>query len=241
MVAVIRLVIDDIPVEIRRNSRRKTRIGLAFDPAGHLILDAPEHASTADLEAAVIEHKRWISHRLVTLSEQRDPEVRSSSYRHGDLVNFLGDSLKLTVVQGGARKRISLEGANLIVPHPEGPDSADVQARVRAWYRKQAADIFGQIIARSVELPWVDTAPAWRQQFMKSQWGSCSARGHIALNTHLVQAPTQLIEYVVMHELCHLKYMNHNSLFYALLERHMPDWQLRRKALAKYVPILLRG
>ena len=66
---------------------------------------------------------------------------------------------------------------------------------------------------------------------MKSRWGSCTALGMVILNLMLIQAPKDLIDYVIIHELCHLKEHNHSLAFYALLEHVLPDWQVRRKQL----------
>ena len=75
---------------------------------------------------------------------------------------------------------------------------------------------------------------------MRSQWGSCSLSGRISLNTHLVKTPPRLAEYVVLHELCHLRHHDHSPRFYALMERYMPDWRVRRSELDRYLPVLLQ-
>ncbi|MDA1075949.1 MAG: SprT family zinc-dependent metalloprotease [Proteobacteria bacterium] len=238
MGSVTRTVIDEIAVEVRRNARRKTRIGLVFDPAGHLILDVPFQATAADIKSAVVEHKRWIHHRLRVLKDEMRDQPISSVVEDGALIGFLGESLRLAVTDGSGRAKIERVGNRLNIRLPEGRDLA---ALVRRWYRTQAADVFSGLLVRSAQLPWVDGVPAWRQQFMKSQWGSCSVKGRISLNTHLIQTPVRLIEYVVLHELCHLKHMNHSPRFYGLLQKHMPDWDMRRRELRKYIPVLLRG
>ena len=79
----------------------------------------------------------------------------------------------------------------------------------------------------------------WRTRYMRSQWGSCSVSGRIALNTHLVKVPERLIDYVVLHELCHLEHHDHSPRFYGLMRAHMPDWELRRQELDAYLPLLI--
>ena len=66
---------------------------------------------------------------------------------------------------------------------------------------------------------------------MKSRWGSCSAAGRITLNLRLIQIPKHLIDYVILHEFCHLQVNNHSPAFFALLDRVLPDWRERRQAL----------
>jgi predicted metal-dependent hydrolase len=73
--------------------------------------------------------------------------------------------------------------------------------------------------------------PVWRQRRMRTQWGNCSPRGEITLNTNLVKASTHLIDYVIQHEVCHLRHYDHGKHFRRLMDEHMPDWRARRREL----------
>jgi predicted metal-dependent hydrolase len=122
---------------------------------------------------------------------------------------------------------------------PPGDTNA-TRSRVRNWYRDQADKVFLKIMASWQDLPWLEgQVPTWRHRFMKSQWGSCSARGRISLNTHLVRTPERLIEYVTLHEICHLKHHNHSRRFHALMGMHMEDWPERSQELRRNLSLLL--
>jgi len=102
--------------------------------------------------------------------------------------------------------------------------------------------VFGtRLEAIGGSLRWVRTAPTLRLQTMKVQWGSCSPAGRLTLNPHLVKAPRECIDYVLLHELCHLKEHNHARRFYQLLDMHMPRWQQRKARLDSMAEILLNS
>lgn len=89
-------------------------------------------------------------------------------------------------------------------------------------------------------LRWVKASPPMRLQWMRMQWGSCSPHGRITLHPALVQAPRVCIDYVVLHELCHLSSHNHSATFYRLLDRHMPGWRAVKERLDGMAEVLLR-
>jgi hypothetical protein len=86
----------------------------------------------------------------------------------------------------------------------------------------------------------VKVPPPMRLQWMRVQWGSCSPRGRITLHPALVQAPRDCIDYVVLHELCHLASHDHSARFYRLLDRHMPGWRSVKARLDGMAEDLLR-
>jgi len=247
-----RLTIDGIEVEWRKNARRRTRVGMAFDPAGFVIMDAPPNTNEDEIRTLVAEHHRWLSVRLDKAKES-SIEVRTLRYETGELVHYLGDAYRLEVVHGG-EARVVLEKpadrqlpllartafGDVIVTTPD--ISAEVvKAALGKWMRSRADELFVERIARWRDLPWLDNRlPVLRHMFMRSQWGSCSVDGNISLNTHLIKAPVALLDYVILHELCHLRHHNHGNRFYALMSRYMPNWQRRRSRLDRFLPVLLQ-
>lgn len=229
------LVIDTIPVELRRNRRRRTRIGIDFDPAGVVVLDAPVGTTHDDVRAMISEHGRWIRYRLQKLAESTS-HLGRVHYLDGDIVQHLGRNLTLRVTDDDGSP-VLLDAEQL---HVAAVDTDDARLKVRAWYQIEADRVFSEALDRRRDLPWLEgKPPVWRHSFMKTQWGSCSETGRISLNTHLVKTPVELIDYVVVHELCHLRYLNHGKRFYGLMSRHLPGWETHRKKLDKFMPLLL--
>ncbi|MDC0214496.1 M48 family metallopeptidase [Gammaproteobacteria bacterium] len=225
--------VDDIPVELRMNTRRRSRIGISISPTGHVVLDAPPSTRKEEVISLVHEHRRWLRHRLDKVQEET-AHMGKLGYGPGEIIRFLGESL---ILEYHDSPEFIREGHVLRAPSLE---EASVRDGVRNWYRQEAQIVFSQVIDSLLHLPWLEgEIPRWRHRFMKSQWGSCSAKGMISLNTHLVRTPIRLVEYVAMHELCHLRHLNHSRRFYSLLSQHMPDWSVRSKELGRNISLLL--
>ena len=243
--------IDSIPVRVRRSRRRRTRIGLAFDPAGVLILEAPMDTTDEELAAVVSEHGRWLRHRLASVQAEAAC-VSPPKYSEGELLQYLGEAYELAVERGSRRvSRREKESqlrlfqdvrgivGHIVVRLPD-PQPRFVKKALDRWYKGRAKELFAASLQRWRQLPWMDGwSGDWGVRYMRSQWGSCSASGRLALNTHLVKVPERLIDYVVLHELCHLVHHDHSPRFYGLMRTHMADWEVRRQELDAFLPLLL--
>ncbi|MFK7913668.1 MAG: M48 family metallopeptidase [Pseudomonadales bacterium] len=233
-----RLIIEDIPVEVRPNSRRRTRIGVVLDPQGFVVLDAPPNVSMEEVRAVITEHRRWLWHKLKAL-DSRDTLSSRLSYADGEVLHLLGKTLTLQLLPG-LFESLVVTDKQVLITSPQ-TDPHHIKALLTRWYQEQAQLAFAQVLADYAELPWLESGvPPWKHRYMRSQWGSCSASGRLSLNTHLVKTPRRLIEYVVLHELCHLKHHNHSRRFHGLVTQYMPDWDARSNELNKYLPILMQ-
>ena len=227
--------VEELVIQWRPNKRRKRNVGFLFQPGGTLLLDAPPRTGQRELEEMVREHIRWIRHRLRQAKDQA-PEHPPLSIEDGAVVPYLGDTLNVRW-QAARQNSVTLDGNHLRV---RSATPEKVRDLVRDWYKDQAATLFEERLGGWRHLPWLKGKEVvWRQRYMKSQWGSCSAQGKLSLNTHLAKVPEELVDYVLLHELCHIKYMDHSRRFYGLMEEHMPDWDRRRRALHRYVGVLL--
>lgn len=126
-----------------------------------------------------------------------------------------------------------LKGAYFLIMTPDPDDTGKVKTLLESWYARHAKRLFPTRLeqcyesARRLKVPF----PALRVQKMKKRWGSCGKQGKIILNTALVKAPLSSIDYVIMHELCHLKIRQHNERYYRMLRELMPDWEKRKARL----------
>lgn len=132
----------------------------------------------------------------------------------------------------------------LLTPSEEKAMQAAKRQRVkillRDWYREHATAYFQKrLAALQQNIAWLGSIPPFRLQVMQKQWGSCSPAGVLLLNPHLIKAPARCVDYVLLHEICHLREHNHGKAFYALLESLLPDWQCVKDKLDNMAEVLL--
>lgn len=232
---------EEIAFNLRRQpSRVVPRVAIHVEPDGRVLVDAPSSAPLAKVLAAVKKRSRWISQH-VTAAKARLEHVLAREYVSGESLHYLGRRYRLKViVDPAATAETRMRGAFIAVTVPTRQPNA-IKSALSTWYRQRAREVFAQRLSMIAEpLSWVHDLPQMRLQFMQRQWGSCSPSGRITLNPWLVGAPREAIDYVLLHELCHLKHHNHGRSFYATLKRHMPDWEQVKARLDERAEVYLR-
>ena len=213
-----------------RRSRRRT-IGLAIDQRG-LRVGAPLQARLGDIEALIREHGQWVLDKLADWRSRPTPERLAVS--EGVVIFALGEALTVTVTPGSRQRWLSSDQKlHLFVPPA-------VEARVvlEKALRDKARRVFAERLARYAPQIGVP-APPLRLSAARTRWGSCSHHGGISLNWRLILMPLPVVDYVVAHELAHLKEMNHSPGFWSVVQQLCPDWRARRlelRQLARQIP-----
>jgi predicted metal-dependent hydrolase len=224
----------------RQLSRVLPRIAIHVESDGCVEVDAPPSTPLADVLAAVRKRSRWISQH-VSAARARLAHVLPREYVSGESIQYLGKRYRLkVVVQADAEPAAKLRGAYVVV-RVSNHDAATIRACIDAWYRSRAREVFEARLKVVAEpLRWVRQLPPFRLQFMTRQWGSCSPSGRLTLNPWLVAAPREAIDYVLLHEMCHLKHHNHSRSFYTTLTRHLPGWERVKARLDDQAELILR-
>lgn len=214
-------------VDYRLIRSQRRSLEMRVNEEGQVVVRAPRRLARHHVDRFVLERRDWIERQ-----RQRIAALPCPRWRDGDPCRDLGDTLTLDVAAAG-RVRVCREGRWLSVAVADPDDEAAVREAVRAWWRRRARTLFQDSIER--QFPWFagrgHALPTLRLKWMRTRWGSLSARGYINLNLALMQYPMEVIDYVVMHELCHLEFMHHGPEFHALMDRRMPDWRARKRLL----------
>jgi predicted metal-dependent hydrolase len=207
-----------------RRARRRS-IGIVVDDDG-LRVAAPGHATIAEVEGFIREKTHWV---LKKLSEWRAaPKPPVVTWGHGASVALLGETVTIELLPG--RRDISLQDGRLGIGLAPRGEPAALRKRGIAWFKDRARTLFGERLALYAARLGVP-APALALSSARSQWGICREDGHVRLNWRLIHLPLHLIDYVVAHELAHLREMNHSARFWAVVGGIYPDYQLARREL----------
>lgn len=218
-----------IAYAIRRSKRRKKTVAVVVDPAGSVLLVAPEHFHTRRLDTVVRQKAPWIVQRLRHVRSP-DPPLAPREFVSGESVLYLGRHYRLKVNRGESGEA-KLRGGWLHVPTPIGMQQTDhVKSALVSWFRRHALERLPERVAGwhtkvGVAIPRVVIAD------QQKRWGSCDRNGTIRLNWRIIQAPMRLIDYVVVHELVHLRHRGHGPDYWQALGRAMPDYERRREDL----------
>ncbi len=231
-----RLRLDHLSLDYRLlRSKRKT-IGFLIDDDG-LRVTAPRWVTVADIEAAIAGKQQWIFRKM---NEQRERSVRRlqppMEWRDGATLPYLGIELTVRVAEGSnAGVRFDEAARELHVSLPASASEQQLKDRVQGWLQSEAKRVFAERLAIYAEKLGVSFT-RFALSSATTQWGSCTVDGRIRLNWRLMHFALPNIDYVVAHELSHLREMNHGPQFWATVQSVLPEFESARKALRDHEP-----
>jgi len=215
-------------------SRRRT-LGISILPDSTVIIRAPLRTSLKTIGRIVEEKASWIiKHRD---KYRLKPNTRlNGSIAQGEDLLFRGKKCEIRIIK--SRKPFARFNDNIIeLGLEKSEDSEAIRKLLYKGLKKEASGIFPEMMAALLKMhedkKFQPTGLIIRS--MRSRWGSCSRKGIITLSTELIKLSDIYIEYVILHELCHLKEHNHGSEFYRLLSEVFPDWKKVRKDLRGFI------
>ncbi|HAR63641.1 MAG: hypothetical protein DKM50_00180 [Candidatus Margulisiibacteriota bacterium] len=224
-----------IKYSIQRSSKRRS-IALGIDLHNGLKINAPHKATTKTVEDIIRKKIKWIIRHLQS-HEELKKMLPTHNFVNAESFLYLGSSITLKVIDDPYCKRVrsSIEKdiLTIVMPNVAEPIKREhTRKALISWYRKCAEEIVTSRTEKYAGLLGISFYRiAIREQ--KKIWGSCSFKGIIRINWKIVMAPISVVDYVVVHELCHIKIRNHSSNFWDLVASILPDYRERRLVLKK--------
>lgn len=211
-------------------------------PDRHVIVKAPDTKTVDEVKQRVQRRARWILKQQAYFTQYEYSET-PKEYVSGESFRYMGKQYRLKVISiephnNNSKSPLSKEGVKLsggylrVYTNHKG-ERARVKSLVDQWYRRHAKRKFEErlTVCSEVMRKYGVVTPVMEIRKMKNRWGSCTPSRRILLNPKLIEFPTYCIDYVILHELCHLLYPYHSKEFYRLLHAILPEWVLIKRKL----------
>ena len=231
-------MLADLPFSYRiRRSQRASRARIVVK-SGQVEIVAPWEVPEHKLHKFVHAKQQWVTQALKKMAGANPGQIMFTPIKivSGEKLTYQGEAYPISI-QPTKMKRIKIEFNNAYIVHlPEAMGLNNAQSEIKTalirWMKKQTKSYVEELVnlhaAKNQLIPRTITIKT-----QKSRWGSCGINNDININWLLLMAPIEVLEYVVVHELCHIKEKNHSSRFWALVAEHLPDYQTRRGWLKK--------
>ena len=224
---------ETIRYRLHRSSRET--LGITVTAAGQLQVTAPREAALEEIEKRLNRRSRWIL-RNIQESESLPAPLPKRQWVGGESHLYLGRNYRLRIRQDHER-RVRLIGGFFLVELPDIEDRDLIAKLMDRWYLDHAMKLIERRIDHLINTrlgTFLGSSPEFLIRKMSKRWGSCSPSGRILVNREAIKLPLKCLDYVLMHELCHLKHPHHGKPFWRLLRQMMPDWQNRKRQLDRF-------
>ena len=237
---------EPIAYTVVRGTARRRRIAIRIGRDGSVTVLLPPRALLRDAETAVRLRADWIRlHRQQALVAPQSCPLR---YVEGEEHWYRGELYRLALAENDTETRkktffvepIFIENTRYLQMRLNCIAPPSVHRHLFLWYKQKMEQLVGErLTVLCFDIPRLAATPPFRIRTMRRRWGSCSVHGGLTLNTQLIKVPPFCLDYVLFHELAHLKEHNHSKRFYAVLDALLPDWRRGRDELARWAPLVL--
>lgn len=217
------------------NLKRKERktLGIKVYPDGSTIVTAPIETPYAIVTEKVKSKAQWID-------KQKDffmlfePRTKEKLYESGESHLYLGKNYRLKITESNINL-VKLKGGYILIGIKDKYNKKLIEKELKKWYKSKAVihfqNLFDNRLGLAQEL--TDKEASIKYEWFNNRWGSCFKNGTISLNLELIKSPKDCIDYVIVHEMCHLVHYNHSNKFYNLLDKKLPNWRDSKEKLER--------
>lgn len=229
----LQIEISEITIHILRKDIKNIYLRV-YPPNGKVILTCPQLVPSSRLREFIVSKEGWIRKKISKVrSQNRLPDYR---YVDGEIHFIQGKKCKLKIINS-TKPRVNIRDDKYLDLYIQNESSTSRREMIlNEWYRNVLMEQIPVFVSK-----WEDklnvSVREWRVKKMKTRWGSCNIKAkRIWLNLELAKRKKSLLDYVVLHEMVHLKERLHNQRFKSILDRQMPDWRQREKDLQQILP-----
>lgn len=220
----------DKEYEFKLEKSWRKSLSISFDRNGNVIIKSPKLYPKALIEKFLKSKSSWINKKLLYF-EKNTEKLSKKEYKKGEVHHYLGKAYSLELVVK-EKDNVRIVGDNIVVSSKR-VSPAIVKSLLTSWYHTKGAEILSQRyeLAKKVFEKMSIYPESLTYKKMKGKWGYCTNDNHIFLNPELVKTPLECIDYVVYHEICHVRHHNHSREFHKLQKKMLPDYKIRKKKL----------
>ncbi len=228
-----------ITYKVVRSDKRKT-VGLAVDPKEGVIVTAPDGVEEEELKTVVKDRAGWILEKMELLREIKEPAL-TKEFMSGEKLQYLGRRYMLKIDEADIdNPDVTLKYGKFFITIPK--DTSERRKTVRnallEWYYDHALDKLKERVKRYADKVGVEPNSV-KVKHQQKRWGSCTKDKDLLFNWRIIMAPMSIVDYVVVHELCHLKEKNHTDAFWRSVKSVIPDHEERKEWLRVNGPLLV--
>lgn len=214
-------------IEIHKKKVKNVTLKVKRDGTIHLTV--PQEATDDYIERVIANKQEWIESQLKHFNENYE-KTKEKEMVSGESFNYLGKSYRLKVIESN-EEYVRLYRGYIEIYVKDKNNTLKKQELLKKWYQEKAKKKFTALVHEYEQIV-KEEVNSIRVITMKTRWGSCNVdRKNINLNLELIKKPRYCIEYVILHELAHLKYPNHSKKFWEYMSVHMPNWEWRKDKL----------
>lgn len=218
-------------IEYQLSFEERKNLSISVLPSKEVLVKAPRNTGLGEIEKKLRKKAAWIL-KQIRYFDKFHPLHPPRKYVSGETHYYLGRQYRLRV-RKDAKEIVRLVGKFFMAYTKDPGNNHQVEYLMRQWYADHAKSFLDDCIKNHLEkIPGLDiNSLQIKYKYLKKQWGLKNSDNSVTFNIELVKTPIQCIDYVIVHELCHLVHSYHDDRFYKLLKKVLPDWQKRKEQL----------